>query len=77
MCLAEVVNGQSTKLLVKILNTSGTNVTLVDIAGSYHDVDTGKTLRNVSLYTKPVYMRLICLDFRSPRVNSTFLSLKA
>ncbi|QRW18289.1 hypothetical protein RhiXN_03213 [Rhizoctonia solani] len=45
---AQVVNGQSTKLLVKILNTSGANVTLVDIGGSYHDVDTGKTLRNVT-----------------------------
>ncbi|KAF8753525.1 Signal sequence receptor alpha chain [Rhizoctonia solani] len=30
------------------LNTSGANVTLVDIGGSYHDVDTGKTLRNVT-----------------------------
>ncbi|KAJ1307931.1 hypothetical protein OPQ81_002008 [Rhizoctonia solani] len=45
---AQVVNGQSTKLLVKILNISGANVTLVDIAGSYHDVDSGKTLRNIT-----------------------------
>ncbi|KAH7341404.1 hypothetical protein B0J17DRAFT_646444 [Rhizoctonia solani] len=44
----QVVNGQSTELIVKILNTSGANVTLVDIGGSYHDADTGKTLRNVT-----------------------------
>ncbi|CAE6414673.1 unnamed protein product [Rhizoctonia solani] len=44
----QVVNGQSTELLIKILNTSGTNVTLVDIAASFHDPDTGKTLRNVT-----------------------------
>ncbi|CUA74146.1 hypothetical protein RSOLAG22IIIB_05436 [Rhizoctonia solani] len=31
-----------------ILNTSGANVTLVDIAASFHDADTGKTLRNVT-----------------------------
>lgn len=48
MCV-EVVNGQRTKLIVKILNQSGGNVTLVDIAGSFHDADTGKTVRNVSL----------------------------
>ncbi|KAG8733337.1 hypothetical protein FRC11_007054 [Ceratobasidium sp. 423] len=44
----QVVNGQSTKLNVKILNTSGANLTLVDIGGSFHDADTGKTLRNVT-----------------------------
>ncbi|CAE7229563.1 unnamed protein product [Rhizoctonia solani] len=44
----QVVNGQSTELIVKILNTSGANVTLVDIAASFHDADSGKTLRNVT-----------------------------
>jgi len=44
----QVVNGQRTKLIVKVLNQSGGNVTLVDIAGSFHDPDTGKTLRNIT-----------------------------
>ncbi|KAG9119954.1 hypothetical protein FRC07_004783 [Ceratobasidium sp. 392] len=44
----QVVNGQRTKLIVKILNQAGANVTLVDIAGSFHDADTGKTLRNIT-----------------------------
>ncbi|KAG9091300.1 hypothetical protein FRC06_000628 [Ceratobasidium sp. 370] len=44
----QVTNGQRTKLIVRILNEGGTNVTLVDIAGSFHDADTGKTLRNVT-----------------------------
>ncbi|KAG9102459.1 hypothetical protein FS749_000050 [Ceratobasidium sp. UAMH 11750] len=44
----QVTNGQRTKLIVRILNEGGTNLTLVDIAGSFHDADTGKTLRNVT-----------------------------
>lgn len=44
----QVVNGQKTTLNIKILNSSGANVTLVDIAGSFHDVDSGKTLRNIT-----------------------------
>ncbi|KAG8742209.1 hypothetical protein FRC12_015422, partial [Ceratobasidium sp. 428] len=43
-----VVNGEKTKLVVKVLSQSGSNLTLVDIAGSFHDTDTGKTLRNIT-----------------------------
>ncbi|QRW03884.1 signal sequence receptor alpha chain [Ceratobasidium sp. AG-Ba] len=44
----QVVNGQRTKLIVKILNQGTANLTLEDIAGSFHDADTGKTLRNIT-----------------------------
>ena len=46
---AAVVNGQSNGMFLSIENKSDRNITLENVAGSFHHAETDKLLKNVSL----------------------------
>lgn len=54
-CGLDVVNGESNKIVVSIENKSGRNITLENIAGSFHYVDSNRLIKNVC--TDPVHFR--------------------
>ncbi|KAH8100904.1 hypothetical protein BXZ70DRAFT_936441 [Cristinia sonorae] len=59
-----VVNGESNKLFVLVENKSGQNITLENIAGSFHNPQTGKLIKNTT-----------SLSYKLPLVDGAKLSL--
>ena len=47
MSSIDVVNGQRNDIFVSVENKSDRNVTLQNIAGSFHHADSGKLIKNV------------------------------
>lgn len=50
---ADVVNGEANRVWVSIENKSDKNITLTSIAGSFHDPDSNKVLKNVRISSGP------------------------
>jgi hypothetical protein len=77
----DVVNGEKNSLTLLIENNSDRNVTLRSAAGSFHDVASGKTLKNVRANSVHVPNLILTFPFsyhmtRPPLYLITFLSLK-
>ena len=47
--LADVVNGERNLVFLNIENNSGQNITLLTVAGAFHQADTNSLIRAVSM----------------------------
>ena len=62
---SEVVNGERNRIIVMIENQSDRNVTLKNIAGSFHHPETNALVKNVSPMLQALslpYVSLILID---------------